>query len=334
MKLPIRPQAGQRIPRNWFRDLYDYVAAVTTIRGDSKNIAVAMTDAGQVIRYIGRNEGFSSGGLFSSTSSCICVKIYNSVAGTIPAGSPIAVVGYGEGDESSSPSERAKQPFRAEGLDYASWNNREAKCLAVAAEDVEANGTGKAVISGMALTYMSGQHSYTDMGKIICPVGGLIGNGFAFATAKYQGPTAKIARVFEYDDEKGATWMQVFLGGASGKSSPFTYTGPWGLSLSGSYIYANTGGLIWMPDGVKYAGFVPACEKPNVSSLVVVSWGSSQAVISTLSGDLGSFTEQNPHYWETHAILGKYDAESDSMIQYHFSPIVFMIATEEFVIEP
>ena len=61
MKMPIRPQTGMRIPKNWFRDLYDYVAAMTTIRGDRKNITVTQTDAGQVIRFIGRGGGSGGG---------------------------------------------------------------------------------------------------------------------------------------------------------------------------------------------------------------------------------------------------------------------------------
>ena len=61
MKMPIRPQTGMKIPKNWFRDLYDYVAAMTTIRGDRKNITVTQTDAGQVIRFIGRGVGAGGG---------------------------------------------------------------------------------------------------------------------------------------------------------------------------------------------------------------------------------------------------------------------------------
>ena len=123
------------------------------------------------------------------------------------------------------------------------------------------------------------------------------------------------------------------------KSEPASpeYTGPWGLSFYGnddSLIRANPG-LIWTPDGTKYgSGIPPTCQKPNVSSLVIVSWDYYHAVISSMSGDLKTYTEQNPHYWDSHAILGRYDAESDSLMQYHFSPVVFFISTEDFVIEP
>lgn len=61
MKMPIRPQTGMKIPKNWFRDLYDYVAAMTTIRGDKKNITVTQTPSGQVIRFIGRGGGSGGG---------------------------------------------------------------------------------------------------------------------------------------------------------------------------------------------------------------------------------------------------------------------------------
>lgn len=61
MKMPIRPQTGMKIPKNWFRDLYDYVAAMTTIRGDRKNITVTQTPSGQVIRFIGRGGGSGGG---------------------------------------------------------------------------------------------------------------------------------------------------------------------------------------------------------------------------------------------------------------------------------
>ena len=123
------------------------------------------------------------------------------------------------------------------------------------------------------------------------------------------------------------------------KAAVFEYTGPWGLSFygnEGSLIRANPG-LIWTPDGTKYGsdgGNPPVCPKPNVSSLIILSYESYHAVISTLSDPLGPHTESYPHYWDTHAILGKYDAESDSLIQYHFSPIVFFIETEDLVITP
>ena len=66
MQLPVRPQSGKRIPKNWFRDLYDYIAAATTLRGDSRNIAVRMTDAGQVIRFIGNSRSAPGGGMAAS----------------------------------------------------------------------------------------------------------------------------------------------------------------------------------------------------------------------------------------------------------------------------
>jgi len=171
MKLPIRPQAGQKIPKNWFRDLYDYVAAMTTIRGDRKNIAVTQTDAGQIIRFIGK-DNMSPGGSFSALSR---------------------------------------------------------------------------------------------------------------------------------------------------------YEGPWALSILNEKITAKRG-LIWTPDRCGFV-FPASCDVPEESKLILVSE----------SGDLSAENEDSAHpdgYWNTHAILGKYDANLQKVIQYHFSPIVYMIQTEDFVIEP
>lgn len=184
MKMPIRPQAGMKIPKNWFRDLYDYVAAMTVIRGDRKNITVTQTAAGQVIRFIGKN-GIASAG----------------------------------------------------------------------------------TVSG--------------------------GGGEAF---KYQGP------------------FSLYIGETQ-------------------QIHMRPG-ILWTPDGAEWVqpNYIP---KPSAASFIVFDNDSGDRIVPmTDDGSLGSFTRQNPHYWDTHAIIGRYDPATDTLEQYHFSPVVFFIETEDFVIEP
>jgi hypothetical protein len=188
MKRPIRPQSGQRIPKNWFRDLYDYIMAATTIRGDKKNIAVTMTDAGQVIRYIGKNTNALSAG-------------------------------------------------------------------------------------------------------------------------------------------KG-----------SGSSSDFQYDGPFALRIEGSGESRSIRcreGLIWTPTTCGRCNPTYISPLPSSSKLIVIS---SSGTLSSIDEDplvdTGLPVVQDPNYWNTNAVLGRYDAETESVTQYHFSPIIFLIPTEDFIITP
>ena len=112
------------------------------------------------------------------------------------------------------------------------------------------------------------------------------------------------------------------------------YTAPWSLTLYERTISAKTG-LIWTPDGTVFSSTDIYCDKPSGSSLIVLSLYNGQPSISAMVGSMQSVCmQQDRHFWDTHAILGKYDAENNSVIQYHFSPIVFMIETEEFTIAP
>lgn len=188
MKMPIRPQAGQRIPKNWFRDLYDYIMAATTIRGDKKNIAVTTTDAGQVIRYIGKNTNALSAG-------------------------------------------------------------------------------------------------------------------------------------------KG-----------NGSSSDFQYDGPFALRIEGDGEYKtirSNEGLIWTPTECRRYYTTSIYPLPSSSKLIVVSkWGELIAIDDDSLIMSGLPTGPDTEFWANHALLGRYDAETESVTQYHFSPIVYLIKTEAMIIEP
>lgn len=107
------------------------------------------------------------------------------------------------------------------------------------------------------------------------------------------------------------------------------YTGPWGLFSAGSQIDVNPG-LIWTPDGTSYRQ-PNGISKPGETSYVVIS---SSGVLSAISVEGGLYDLTRQSYWSDHALLGLYDAENDSLTQYHFSPIVFIIQTEEFIIAP
>lgn len=123
------------------------------------------------------------------------------------------------------------------------------------------------------------------------------------------------------------------------KAASSEYAGPWSLYLDGgSRIHAKQG-LIWTPGGT-YASTPAPCGKPGESSLIVVEYSQGSALLSAILLDPEDpsvedlIPWQEPSYWNTHAILGKYDKQTDKVIQYHFSPVVFMIETEDFVIEP
>ena len=128
-------------------------------------------------------------------------------------------------------------------------------------------------------------------------------------------------------------------GGCGGSEAPFEYAGPWSLSYSGgSYINVKPG-LVWTPGGAFYGLTSFGLARPAVSSFIVVqragsTYYSNEVFAMADDGNLARFTSDNPHYWDTHAILGRYDAETDTVTQYHFSPIVFLLETEDFVVEP
>lgn len=107
------------------------------------------------------------------------------------------------------------------------------------------------------------------------------------------------------------------------------YSGPWGLSLTDSSIKVKPG-LVWTPGGTRYVAPEP-CGKPDVPSLIVLSVV-PDPVISAVAGDIGQRTSAD--YWNSHAPLGRYDPGTDTVVQYHFSSIVFLIETEDLIIEP
>lgn len=111
----------------------------------------------------------------------------------------------------------------------------------------------------------------------------------------------------------------------------FEYSGPWALWTYMNTINVNPG-LIWTSDGAKLVS-PGSCNKPSVSSMIVLDY-TSGALLTTVQGDIDQWATNYTNYFNTHALLGRYDAETDSVIQYHFSPIVYLIETEDFVIEP
>lgn len=105
------------------------------------------------------------------------------------------------------------------------------------------------------------------------------------------------------------------------------YAGPWGLILNSDSISAR-GGLLWTPDGTVFKSATP-CAIPEENSLIVVDTGGA---LSAISEPYNSLPVPDAHYWDSHIILGRYDADSRNVTQYHFSPIVYMIQTEELVV--
>jgi len=108
------------------------------------------------------------------------------------------------------------------------------------------------------------------------------------------------------------------------------YSGPWGLSCSGNTIKVKPG-LVWTPDGTHCVRPQP-CGKPEASSMIILSVSPVPA-ISAVAGDIDLYPF-SADYWNSHALLGRYEPETDTVIQYHFSSIIFLIETEDLIIEP
>ena len=116
------------------------------------------------------------------------------------------------------------------------------------------------------------------------------------------------------------------------------YAGPWGIYRNGDGNISAIPGLIWTPDGTYYKA-ADWCAKPSATSWIVLSYSGGVAALSAMRvtsspSEPPSVDVPDPYYFNNHAILGYYDAENDAIRQVHFSPVVFMIATEDLVITP
>lgn len=130
----------------------------------------------------------------------------------------------------------------------------------------------------------------------------------------------------------GYTVAAVLLGSSGTQHT--AYSGPWSLYVGSTNQIHMRPGILWTPDGAEWVqpNYIP---KPSAASFIVFDDDSGARIVPmTDDGSLGSFTRQNPRYWDTHAIIGRYDPATDTLEQYHFSPVVFFIETEDFVIEP
>lgn len=114
------------------------------------------------------------------------------------------------------------------------------------------------------------------------------------------------------------------------------YSGPWGLYLEGRSIKVKPG-LVWTPVGTSYSA-PDSCRKPDEPSMIVLTVEIASSArpdvrMSTVAGDIDQYYALTD-YWNSHALLGRYDPETDTVTQYHFSPIVFLLETEDFIILP
>ena len=108
------------------------------------------------------------------------------------------------------------------------------------------------------------------------------------------------------------------------------YAGPWGLYIELGMIRVKPG-LVWTPDGARCYAPNP-CERPAVPSLIVLTVANGP-LLFTIEGEIDRHG-LGLDYWNSHALLGRYDPATDSVTQYHFSPIVFMLETEDLIIAP
>lgn len=115
---------------------------------------------------------------------------------------------------------------------------------------------------------------------------------------------------------------------------PFQYNGPFALRIGKYKSYSEicyNAGLIWTPSQCGYRGGL-ALPLPSASKLLVVDKDGELSAID--EGINSQFPVMSTDFWQNHALLGRYDAETESITQYHFSPIVFLIPTEDFIIAP
>jgi len=119
---------------------------------------------------------------------------------------------------------------------------------------------------------------------------------------------------------------------------PTQYDGPFALRIEGSGEYRtirSNEGLIWTPTECCRYYTTYIYPLPSSSKLIVVSkWGELIAINDDSLVMSGLPTGPDTEFWANHALLGRYDAETESVTQYHFSPIVFLISTEDFIITP
>lgn len=262
------------------------------------------------------------------------VRVINEGYSVVYAGTPVMLYGSTEDDEYRG----FDAPFRASVANYSDWNAQNARCIAVCETDIGAlGGEGTAIVSGIArgfwwrLTHSDPQ--IPAEGDLICPSS----ERFVPLHDEYEGPTAKIVRIGNYNSERSGIEVQVLLGGGSRVTKDsFQCNGPWALKIWTTTIGVNPG-LVWTPDGTYYIS-PNDIPKPAVSSLILFSIDNHghQLVSIPGSGIDSMFNTQGQYtdYFNTNALLGWYDAENDIVVQYHFSPIVYMIETEAMIIEP
>ncbi len=119
---------------------------------------------------------------------------------------------------------------------------------------------------------------------------------------------------------------------------PAQYDGPFALRIEGTGEYRtirSREGLIWTPTECRRCYTTYIYPLPSSSKLIVVSkWGELSAIDDDSLVLSGLPSGPDSEFWSDHALLGRYDAETESVTQYHFSPIVFLISTEDFIITP
>lgn len=119
---------------------------------------------------------------------------------------------------------------------------------------------------------------------------------------------------------------------------PAQYDGPFALRIEGSGEYKtirSREGLIWTPTECRRYYTTYIYPLPSSSKLIVVSkYGELTAIDDDSLEMSGLPSGPDTEFWASHALLGRYDAETESVTQYHFSPIIFLITTEDFIITP
>lgn len=194
--------------------------------------------------------------------------------------------------------------------------------VAILQEPANAGEYAKAMISGVSfarLVVNDQDHKYA------APVSSFPG----LLSSAVSGPVRILAKSSNSLD--GYTVAAVLLG-ASGSGSDLAYSGPWGIFMYAGYIDVIPG-IVWTPGGNMYINPDPIPAPAETSYIILQSPGFLHSVTASITA-LSDITAGDRQYWNTHALLGLYDAEKAKLIQYHFSPIVFFLETEDFVIEP
>ena len=107
------------------------------------------------------------------------------------------------------------------------------------------------------------------------------------------------------------------------------YRGPFQLFLQNGKIRCR-GGFVWRGGSCQYLSERYA-DIPSESGCLILGYDSNLYTFTFQNEETYRTHLSDSEYWVTHAVLGYYDADAKTLIQYHYGPVIYMIEVEPFV---